>query len=237
MKTLLAYYSSSRNLHILKNDIIDHFEAPWQEFYVKTLLPYAKITNLVIKPMSGKSSPNVLQRFFFFHHGIWVYWVHMLPKRKCRTFYGQWSLKNKDFFIHLSPAATRVCQNLMGLNATITWQIDLKWKNLTDKCPHTSLCLRLSTEYLPLFFFCSFLVLPPSVLSRWLVQLRGARVWKRPTEGGWGLSSQSVSQVWDCVSSASQWMCVHLPYIFVCVCGTKKKALCMCRSPCVHFKC
>lgn len=105
-------------------------------------------------------------------------------------------LKKKKFK-HLSPTATWVCQNLMRLNAALTWQIDLKWKKFRDECFQHQHLFFFSHKYRisHFFLFCSSPGLFFPVLSWWLVQLRGARVWKRPTEGWWGLSYQSVSQV------------------------------------------
>lgn len=137
-----------------------------------------------------------------------------------------WAVKSLNFkkFKHLSPAATWVCQNLMWLNATLTWQIDLKWKKFRDECFHHRHLFLSSYKYRISNFFPLFLLslLFFSVLSWWLVKLRRARVWKRPTEGWWGLSSQSVSQVWDCRLCS-----------IVCVCGAEKTSLCALLCACL----
>lgn len=142
--------------------------------------------NLSISLTWENAWPDLLHRFF--HHIIWVRWV-----RITKIFIGNlWAVKFLNFkkFKHLSPAATWVCQNLMWLNAALTWQIDLKWKKFRDECLHHQHLFLSSHKYRISHFFPSFLILPPffSVLSWWLVRLRGARVWKRPTEAWWGLS-------------------------------------------------
>lgn len=101
--------------------------------------------------------------------------------------------------------------DLMWLNAALTWQTDLKRREGQKEesseenaftagaslPPQRAKYLFLSS--LP-FFVCPSL---HSVLPWWLVPPRGARVWKRPTEGWWGPCACVCvcPHVWMCASA------------------------------------
>lgn len=91
------------------------------------------------------------------------------------AFENLWAVKFLNFkkFKHLSRGATSVGQNLMWLNAALTWQIDLKRKKKSSEMnaftASTSLCPLTSTEYLTFFllFFLFSLPCPLSCLGDW----------------------------------------------------------------------
>lgn len=142
-----------------------------------------------------------------------------------------WAVKFLNFkkFKHLSPAATWVCQNLMWLNAALTWQIDLKWKKFRDECFHHQHLSLFPHKYSISHFFplfsCSL-----SCLGDWCS-------WGEPEceRGPPRADEDCLSKA--CLKNGTVFLqhfseCVYIyMYMYVCVCmAARKSRACVSRS-------
>lgn len=162
--------------------------------------------NLVMRRKKAKQNRLTLSKYtsalFICNRNTWVFadMCQDCPRNRTRV-YVQYGRLSSQTFEESSENPVPPCRldlnldlNLMWLNAALTWQTDLKRREGQKEesseenaftagaslPPQRAKYLFLSS--LP-FFVCPSL---HSVLPWWLVPPRGARVWKRPTEGWWG---------------------------------------------------
>lgn len=140
-------------------------------------------------------------------------YVPRFPSKQNTCVRTVWPVKFSNFWrefrksvppCHLDPD---LHPNLMWLNAALTWQTDLKrregQKEESSEENAFTAGASLPPQRAKYLFLSSlpFFVRPSlhSVLPWWLVPPRGARVWKRPTEGWWGPCVCVCVHMYGCV--------------------------------------